>query len=163
MRTSNRQNSFLLEFKAQTDLFPRVEVKKGSQIFKARNLKIATFVVVVMCVGALSYIVHTSVKYSNFPASLEEIPLVIADSSLVRTVPEDPGGAKIINQDMLIYDNLHAQRRHSEHIKRDEAVKMRSPEKKISKKAESRSTDVDAKKSKKQESSVFNVMKLEDM
>ncbi len=104
---SSTQNKYpralISDLKEQLELFPNspIDVVKSS---KTRRL--IGIVFLLMCASILIYLSYNAFKYSKLPTSINEIPLIKADYTPIRVVPNDPGGVQILNQDKLIYNNL---------------------------------------------------------
>lgn len=73
---------------------------------RSKLLKIISFSFLALTSVALCYLSYNAYRFSNIPNNIESIPLIRANINPIKTVPSDPGGAKILNQDKLIYAQL---------------------------------------------------------
>lgn len=95
--------NFILDTNRHFADFPKPVDKAG---MLGRLKKPLLLILFVISVSVASYIGYNAFKYSKFPESVDQIPLIKADISPLKLAPQDPGGTKFDNQDKLIYRNL---------------------------------------------------------
>ncbi len=101
-KPSIKQQSFDLQFNNDSYTRPSKSVAKKHydvKTFSALCLSAA-------CVVILTITSYKAIKYSKIPSDINSIPLVEATTINIRTIPEDPGGIIVNNQDKLIYDRI---------------------------------------------------------
>jgi len=113
--------------------------QKASQKFSASDRRISTlkivqnakFQVTIFIIAGLifSYLIFNAHKYTRIPTNINEIPLISANISPVRTTPEDPGGFDTKNNDKYIYTTLSGTNVHSleDEYKPTQSVTLRNP------------------------------------
>jgi hypothetical protein len=95
--------SLLFDLKEQLESFPKPDIQnKSSSKFKS----IFGFIMLAACSITLAVLAYNAFKYAKHPTTIDEIPLIKADHTAVKTIPSDPGGQQVLNQDKLVYNNL---------------------------------------------------------
>jgi hypothetical protein len=92
---------------AQQDLFSmNRNLSEPSSFTKAFGVALLTASILLFF-----YVALTSYKYSSIPSDLTEVQLVRKDIYVVKVLPDNPGGEKIVNQDKMIYSSLEEKQR----------------------------------------------------
>ncbi|MCE2992666.1 MAG: hypothetical protein ACK5WS_01255 [Alphaproteobacteria bacterium] len=149
--------NFILDANKHLADFPK-PTDKPVIFSKLKKPLLALLFITSVC--ACSYIGYNAFKYSKFPESIDQIPLIKADIAPLKMAPQDPGGTKFDNQDKLIYRNLEDPNfKHKDDINKilsDEVVMrekntLRTPARDIfAAKAKKKKDEADAKKEHKQ-------------
>jgi hypothetical protein len=105
-----KQQSLNLEFQSSFEIPGRTNQNTTKKLDR-KHVVFASAVLLCLCAAGLGYVSYTAIKYSIYPSDVGQIPLLEASLAPIRSLPDNPGGMIVDNQDKLIYDNLTTKKR----------------------------------------------------